>query len=154
MTKIKCFKPKTNRFQRMNDTPYIAKILGMSYDNYWFRFESNNSTNHHKKDCKFNKRLKFYWAKWYQLRNTNFQHDFKNHFKKVPTQEEIKEEIKDIESQINEYANRGLYSVNCHAVKFLYQRLRELKNEPIIKEPEYQELFIDGSDVPKYSYYE
>lgn len=154
MTKIKCFRPKTNRFQRINDTPYIAKILNMSYDSYWTKFQSNNVSNHHKENCKLNKRLKFYWAKWYQLRNTNFQHEFKNHFKKVPTQQEINKQIKDIEIKINKYANRGLYSVNCCEVKFLYQQLRELKNEPIIKDTNYQEFFIDGSDVPKYSYYE
>jgi len=152
--KIKIFRPKTNRYQRMYNMPYIPRILNMSYDSYWSKFKSNNVSNHHKENCKFNKRLKFYWGKWHQLRNTNFAHGFKNHFKKQYTQKEKDKEIKEIEAKINKYANRGLYSTNCCEVKFLYQQLRELKNEPIIKDTNYQEFFINGSDVPKYSYYE
>ena len=152
--KIKIFRPKTNRYQRRYNMPYIPKILNMSYDSYWAKFKSNNVSNHHKENCKFNKRLKFYWAKWHQLRNKNLTHGFKNHFKKQYTQQDKQRKIKEIEAKINKYANRGLYSVNCYEVKFLYQQLRELKNEPIKDTNNYQDFFIDGSDVPKYSYYE
>lgn len=65
-----------------------------------------------------------------------------------------KKEIEEIRKTINEFADKGQYSVNNPYVKSLYSRLRELEGREQIKEESFEEYFIDGSDVPKYGRYE
>lgn len=149
--KCKVLKDKTTRWERMGRNPFIPTILNMYHDAYWQKF------NHmHKSDISnLNKRLKFYWAHWGQIRNINYKHDFKNHYIHVPTVAEIEQEIQEIEQQIQNYAKQDLYSANCTAVKFLYQRLRELRNEQYLNDDDdYEPYFIDGSDVPICGNYE
>lgn len=148
--KVKIFKNKTTRYQRINNRVFIPKILRMYFDDFYMSYGHLNKAN---KD-KLNKRIKFYWAHWGQLRNTNYSHNFKNHFVEVPTKEKIEKELKEIEIKINNYANKGLYSVNCYEVKYLYQRKRELQRLPQYKDIDYSEKFINGSDVPINGYYE
>lgn len=123
--------------------PYLTPILRIYHDDYFMQFKHKKQSN---KDL-LNHRLKFYWAKWTQKRNTNFMHDFKNHAKKPIN-------IKAIKDEINELANQGLYSVNSPYVKSLYNQLREYKSEEPIKDIDYSERFINGSDVPIDGYYE
>lgn len=64
-------------------------------------------------------------------------------------------EIEEIRETIQKFANQGQYSVNNPYVKSLYRRLRELENrEQVEEEDDYEEVFIDGSDVPINGYYE
>ena len=65
-----------------------------------------------------------------------------------------KKEIEEIRKLINEFANKGQYSVNNPYVKSLYNRLRELEGREQIKEENFEEYFIDGSDVPRCGRYE
>lgn len=70
-------------------------------------------------------------------------------------QKQIKEEIEETRRIIKDFANQGLYSVNCQEVKFLYRRLRELEGREIIEtQDNYEPIFIDGSDVPMNGRYE
>lgn len=71
------------------------------------------------------------------------------------------EEYEKTRAIIKDFADKGLYSVNCEEVKYLYKRLREL--ECIIDDIDYKEAeeksnyepyFIDGSDVPISGRYE
>lgn len=63
-------------------------------------------------------------------------------------------EIKNIRATIRDFANHDLYSSNCIEVKMLYRRLRELENRTIPEEENYDEKWIDGSDVPINGRYE
>ena len=59
------------------------------------------------------------------------------------------DEIEEIREIINSFAKEGQYSVNNPYVKSLYRRLRELEDrEQIPDDDDYEEYFIDGSDVP------
>ena len=66
----------------------------------------------------------------------------------------MNDEIKEIKEIINDFASRDQYSANNPYVKSLYNRLRELEGREKIKEENFEEEFIDGSDVPKYGRYE
>ena len=64
-------------------------------------------------------------------------------------------EIDEIRKTIQRFAEQDQYSANNEYVKALYRRLRELENrEQIEEEDDYEEIFIDGSDVPINGYYE
>lgn len=65
------------------------------------------------------------------------------------------EEIKEIKATIQRFAEQEQYSVNNEYVKALYKRLRDLENRPQIEDDEdFEEKFIDGSDVPINGRYE
>lgn len=64
-------------------------------------------------------------------------------------------EIEEIREIINNFAKEGQYSANNPYVKSLYGRLRELEGrEQVPDDDDYEEYFIDGSDVPRYGGYE
>lgn len=66
----------------------------------------------------------------------------------------IQEEIKEIREIINNFAEQDQYSANNPYVKSLYRRLRKLEGREQVPEDDYEEYFIDGSDVPIYGRYE
>ena len=68
------------------------------------------------------------------------------------TQERI-EEIKRI---IKDFADHDQYSANNEYVKALYRELRilESRDDFVEDDDDYEEYFIDGSDVPINGYYE
>ena len=65
------------------------------------------------------------------------------------------EEIKEIREIIDNFASQGQYSANNEYVKSLYARLRELEGrEQVPDDDDFEEYFIDGSDVPICGEYE
>lgn len=67
-----------------------------------------------------------------------------------------KEQIKEIEKIIQDFAEKDLYSANCIEVKYLYKKLRQLKDQEYLddNEEDYEPVFIGGSDVPICGHYE
>lgn len=66
----------------------------------------------------------------------------------------IQKEIKEIREIIDNFAKQDQYSANNPYVKSLYRRLRELEGREQVPDDDYEEYFIDGSDVPICGRYE
>lgn len=65
------------------------------------------------------------------------------------------ERIAEIREIIDNFARDGQYSANNPYVKALYRELRELEGrEQVQEDDDYEEVFIDGSDVPISGHYE